>query len=53
LTFEFGGQQYFFENAQYTSTPEPQTLILLGSGLLVITAASFHRKFSERGSHRA
>jgi len=58
LTFLFGyefnnqTQQFLFESAQYTSTPEPQTLLLLGSGLL-ITAALFHRKFSERGSHRA
>jgi hypothetical protein len=53
LTFGFDDQQYFFEDGFYASTPEPQTLILFGSGLLVITAASFHRKFSERGSHRA
>ena len=47
----YKGQQYVFQNAQYTATPEPQTLILLGSGLLVITAA-LRRKYGERGSHR-
>ena len=51
LTFGFGSQQYWFQSGQYTSTPEPQTIVLLGTGLLVITAASF-RKFRERGSHR-
>jgi hypothetical protein len=61
LTFGFGSNQnpqgpvYWFQSGQYTSgtvvTPEPQTLILFGSGLLMITAASF-RKYRERGSCR-
>jgi hypothetical protein len=54
LTFEFDSGRYYFDNAQYTSaavvTPEPQTLVLFGSGLLGITAASF-RKFRQRGRH--
>ncbi len=55
LTFLFNPQNqvYAFQKGTFVSvvTPEPQTLILFGSGLLGITAASF-RKFREPRSQR-
>ena len=51
LNFSFspGGSgsppEYFFENAQYLSTPEPGTRILLGSGLMGIVVTSLRGRF--------
>jgi len=44
LTFAFGGQQYWFQSGLYTVTPEPQTLVLLASGVLAIAGAAALRR---------